>query len=238
MKVRDRREAKRISYICEVVCDGAGLNRFATRINNLSTAGAFIDSLTAASPGSRLKLKFRINHLTIETEAEVRYSMPQVGMGVRFVNLREDHLRALQCLVNGTPIEPAFPFNERPGATDQPIGGQCLLLGNFAVINIFDVIQMIENSRVTGSLLIHLPHISGAIHFNGGLIADARAGEYSGSEALSMLLDASEGTFEFKKAAAPFEPAIQATSNMGLILDLLRIKDEDAGTPETVDLPQ
>jgi hypothetical protein len=227
-KVKDRRAVKRISYICEVECEGAGMNRFATRINDLSTAGAFIDSITAASPGSMLRLKFRIKDVVVETTAEVRYSIPQVGMGVRFLNLRPQHLHALRCLVDGTPIEPAFPFNEQPGATDHPPASQNLLLGNFAVINIFDVIQIIENSQVTGALLISLPSADGAIRFNQGRIVDAATGDKIGPDALSMFLDANEGTFEFKKAAAPFDSTIDAASNMGLILDLLRLKDEQA----------
>jgi hypothetical protein len=44
-----------------------------------------------------------------------------------------------------------------------------------------------------------------------------------------MFLDANAGTLEFKKAAAPFDSTIDAASNRGLILDLLRIKDEQAG---------
>ena len=228
--VKDRRAVKRISYICEVECDGAGMNRFATRINDLSTAGAFIDSITAASPGSFLKLKFRIKDVLIETAAEVRYSIAQVGMGVRFLDLSPRHLQALQCLVDGSPIEPAFPFNEQPGATDSPPAAQNLLLGNFAVINIFDVIQIIENSKVTGALLVSLPAADGAIRFNHGRIVDALTGDKSGPDALSMFLDANEGTFEFKKAVAPFDSTIEASSNMGLILDLLRIKDEQAGS--------
>jgi|SRR5215813_7310444 len=225
-QVKDRRAVKRISYICEVECNGAGISPFATRINDISTAGAFIDSITAVAPGSLIKLKFRVRGVLIETEAEVRYSMAQIGMGVRFVNLRPDHLHALQCLVDGIPIEPAFPFNERPGATDTPPASQNLLLGNFSVINIFDVIQMIENSRVTGSLVVSLPGESGEVHFNDGQIVGAKTSDRMGADALLRFLDANDGTFEFKKAAVPFEPAIKAASNMGLILDLLRIRDE------------
>jgi hypothetical protein len=204
------------------------MGRFATRINDLSTAGAFIDSITAVAPGSVLKLRFRVRGYTIETEAEVRYSMPQIGMGVRFVSLKPEALRVLQSLIDGTPIEPAFPFNETPGASENPPPAQNLLLGNFAVINIFDVMQMIENSRVTGALMISLPSASGEIRFNEGQIVDARTPDKTGTEALLAFLDANEGTFEFKKATDPFPVTIDATSNMGLILDLLRIRDEES----------
>jgi len=225
---KERRAVKRISYICEVECEGGGRSRFATRITDLSTNGAFIDSITAFAPGSFIKLKFRIKDVVIETAAEVRYSMPQIGMGVRFLTLMPEHISALQSLVEGIPVEPAFPFNEQPGATDTPPASQNLLLGNFAVINIFDVIQMIENSRVTGSLIVDLPSVAGQVLFNEGLIVGAQSENKIGAEALLMFLDANEGTFEFKKAYSPFEQTIDSSNNTGLILDLLRIKDDEA----------
>jgi hypothetical protein len=224
---KDRRAFKRISYICEVECEGPGMTRFATRINDLSAAGAFIDSITSVAPGSLLKLRFRIKDLLIDTEAEVRYTMPQVGMGVRFLSLRPEFAQAIQSLVDGVPVEPVYPFNGRPGAADSPARGENILLGCFSVINIFDVIQIIENSRVTGSLFLSLPDESGSIDFNQGKMVDAHAGELRGTEALRKLLDASDGSFEFNKTQGGFEQTIVANSNMSLILDLLRIRDEE-----------
>src|SRR5262249_25932136 len=135
-------------------------------------------------------------------------------------------------LVDDIPVEPASPFNERPGETDNPPAAQNLLLGNFSVVNIFDVIQMIENSCVTGTLVVNLPATSGEVHFNEGQIVGAVTSDQSGADALLRFLDANEGTFELKKTAVPFEPSINAESNMGLILDLLRIKDEESTASE------
>src|SRR5215216_3440646 len=91
---KEKRVAKRISYICEVECEGEGF-RLASRINDLSTTGAFIDSMSSYTTGTILKLKFRIKEIPIETECEVRYGMPQMGMGVRFLNLKPEHLALL-----------------------------------------------------------------------------------------------------------------------------------------------
>ena len=101
---KDRREAKRISYLCEVQCEGAGLSRLATRINDLSLTGAFVDSLTCYPPGTILRLRFHIKDALIETTAEVKYSMPQMGMGVHFLDLKPDHLAALESLIDGKPL--------------------------------------------------------------------------------------------------------------------------------------
>jgi Domain of unknown function (DUF4388) len=92
----------------------------------------------------------------------------------------------------------------------------------------FDVIQMVENSRLTGALAIRSPGVSGEIHFNDGRIVGAKTDSASGTEAIISMLDASEGGFEFKKSDYSFACTITATSNMALLLDLLRIKDEEA----------
>src|SRR5690349_5243082 len=101
---KERREAKRISYICEVECEGAGMSRLATRITDLSTTGAFIDSMTNYAPGTLLTLKFRVKEVLLEAQCEVRYCLKQMGMGVRFVHLRPECLAMLEHLIDGKPL--------------------------------------------------------------------------------------------------------------------------------------
>src|SRR5687767_2910099 len=105
MNNTDRRNAKRISYLCEVEWEGNGMSRINTRVNDLSVTGAFIDAMTCFAVGSMLKMKFRIRDVAIVTTAEVRYSMPQVGMGVRFLDLQPEHIAALESLVEGKPLQ-------------------------------------------------------------------------------------------------------------------------------------
>lgn len=241
MNDKDRRAAKRITHICEVECEGAGVSRLNTRVNDLSVTGVFIDSMTCFSVGSVLKLRFRVRDVMIEAEGEVRYSMPQVGMGVRFINLKPEYLAVLESLIEGKPIPeapaPAAPPNDSQKNVLEPPNiyappaytpSQNVLLGNFAIVSMFDVIQMVENSRLTGALAIMSPGVSGEIHFNDGQIVGAKAGSSSGTEAIIGLLDASEGAFEFKKSNHSFPCTIKAMNNMALLLDLLRIKDEEA----------
>jgi len=47
-------------------------------------------------------MKFRVRSTEVITTAEVRYSMPQIGMGVRFLNLSPDHLDAIRSVVEET----------------------------------------------------------------------------------------------------------------------------------------
>src|SRR5262245_37812488 len=107
MKNNDRRESKRISYLCEVECEGLGVGRLATRINDLSTTGAFIDSMTCYAPGTTLRLRFHVRDILISTTAEVRYTIPQTGMGVRFLTLAPQEQEALASLIEGKPLSSA-----------------------------------------------------------------------------------------------------------------------------------
>ena len=223
---KERREAKRISYICEVECAGAGISRLATRITDLSTTGAFIDSMVNYAPGTQLTLKFRVKDVLVETQCEVRYSLKQMGMGVRFVNIPAQSQAMLEHLIEGKPLvaqAPAAPPVESPAA-----GAQYMLTGNFAIVSLFDVIQIIENNHLTGALVIASTVAAGEIHFNDGRIVGAHLPGADGQEALIKFLDVTEGSFTFHKSEIEYPRTIQASSNMGLMLDLLRIKDEEA----------
>jgi len=227
---KERRIAKRISYICEVECEGDDI-RLASRINDLSTTGAFIDSMSSYASGTILKLKFRIKEFPIETECEVRYGMPQMGMGVRFLNLKPEYLALLEHLVEGKPLilpSPAAASPDMNQAKPAPSQDKSMLLGNFAIVSLFDVIQIIENNRQTGTLIITSPAANGDIHFNEGRVVGAKSGTSDGQEALIKFLDVAEGIFEFHRSETEYECTIQSTSNMSLMLNLLRVKDEEA----------
>ncbi len=238
---KERREAKRISYICEVECEGAGISRMATRITDLSITGAFIDSMINYAPGTQLTLKFRVKDQLIETECVVRYSLRQMGMGVQFVNMRPDHLALLEHLIEGKPLAPPAPPAPAPvvpaPAMPAPVAvappapaapAQYMLTGNFAIVSLFDVIQIIENNHLTGALVIASVVAAGEIHFNDGRIVGAQLPGMVGQDALIKFLDVTEGSFTFNKSDTEYPRTIQAGSNMGLMLDLLRIKDEEA----------
>lgn len=231
MKRGDRRASKRISYVCEVECEGAGLKGLATRITDLSLSGAFIDSLTCYSPGARLRLRFHIKDILIETTAEVRYTMPQMGMGVRFFALDAHQQTALENLIEGKPlVRRSANSGQLERSEDGPNGWNTTvgLFGNFAVVSMFDVIQIIENNRIGGALEVRSPSASGEIHFNDGQIAAAYSASRTGVDALKGFLDIIEGSFEFRKSASHFPSHINAPNNMSLILDLLRDIDEEA----------
>jgi hypothetical protein len=231
-KGNDRRSAKRISYICEVDCEGEGISRLSTRINDISLTGAFIDSLTCFAPGTVVRLKFDVKGVSIETDAEVRYSMPQIGMGVHFLRLTSDHHAALESLIEGKPLVLPEPPQQAVHKTEATgADAQSIFMGNLAMVNLLDAIQMIENSRMTGALMLTLPGLKGEIQFNSGLIAGARTGDEAGAGALTKFIDVHDGTFEFIKSDEPYNPTIQTRSNLGLLTDMMRVKDQETVAP-------
>jgi hypothetical protein len=172
MENDERRESKRISYLCEVECEGLGVGRLATRINDLSITGAFIDSMTCYSPGSTLRLRFHLNNIPVATIAEVRYTIPQTGMGVRFLSLDPRAQEALESFIEGNPLSFEDSESQRAAANWNAPDS---LLGNFAIVSMFDVIQIIENNRLSGVLSVSSPSVSGEIQFNGGQIVGAQS---------------------------------------------------------------
>jgi tetratricopeptide (TPR) repeat protein len=101
------------------------------------------------------------------------------------------------------------------------------LAGDLSAINIFDAVQVIENSRLTGTLTITSDARSGRILFNEGRIVGAETNEMSGEEAFRKIVEVTGGSFEFERSTQAFPITIQAASNTNLILDSLRLLDEE-----------
>src|SRR4030095_1549454 len=89
MKEQEKRGAPRVAYVSDVVCEGEG-TRLIARTSDISVSGVFIHSKLCCDAGSLLQLKFEIAATHIETVGEVCYSIPQVGMGVRFLDLKPE----------------------------------------------------------------------------------------------------------------------------------------------------
>jgi PilZ domain len=90
MSDRDRRAAKRITFFAEAELEGIDTSRLQVRLADLSTGGAFVDTRTVLPPGTAARLKFTVTGKEINVLAEVCYSMPSFGMGVRFLDLRPE----------------------------------------------------------------------------------------------------------------------------------------------------
>ena len=120
----------------------------------------------------------------------------------------------------------------RPEAGVQSSHGPLVTLaGDLTAINVFDAIQVIENAKLTGTLLLTpgpaTSTQSGHVLFNDGKIVDAEAGGATGEQGFRQIVEITTGSFEFQKSAQGFPVTIQALSNTNLILDTLRQLDEE-----------
>ena len=105
-------------------------------------------------------------------------------------------------------------------------GGVKSITGDLSDINIFDIVQILENSRMTGALALRSGQRAGNVYFNDGQVVDAVFGQKIGLDAFAELVDFATGQFEFEKSPSRFQQRIESTSNTSLILDILREKDE------------
>ena len=99
--------------------------------------------------------------------------------------------------------------------------------GDLSTVSIFDAVQVVENSRLTGALSIESAERRGRVLFNEGRIVDAECGESKGTIAFRLVVETTSGAFDFEKSAEEFPVRIQALSNTNLILDTLRQLDEE-----------
>jgi len=100
------------------------------------------------------------------------------------------------------------------------------LAGDLTAINVFDVIQVIENAKLTGALDLSGKSKSGRVLFNDGRIVDAAAGGATGEDGFKQIVEITSGSFQFQKSANEFPVQITALTNTNLILDTLRHLDE------------
>src|SRR5262249_21163626 len=104
-----------------------------------------------------------------------------------------------------TPAPPTLPTQRGQN--------QRILSGSLADISLFDIIQILENSRISGLLQVISSAASGEIYLQEGLIVGSKSGAESGRRALTLLSGANDGTFEVEKNARTYERTIQVTSN-------------------------
>ncbi len=104
--------------------------------------------------------------------------------------------------------------------------------GDLAIISVFDAIQAIENSRLTGALVLTNNAQAGRVLFNDGQIVGAESGKLAGPDAFRHIVEVTGGAFEFQKALQAFPMTIESASNTSLILDSLRQVDEASVSSE------
>ena len=109
----------------------------------------------------------------------------------------------------------------------QKIRTDVTFAGNLAFVSIFDAIQVIENSRMTGLLVIKSDLHLASVSFNEGKIVDAEANSHNGVKAFREIIEINSGTFEFSTVETEFAVVITVSSNTNFLLDVLTELDNE-----------
>lgn len=77
-----------------------------SRPPDISPHGMFINTARRFPEGAVMKLRFRLSRSGIEVHArgEVRYCLAGVGIGVEFIGLEPEYVRAIEEEIAGTPV--------------------------------------------------------------------------------------------------------------------------------------
>jgi hypothetical protein len=93
------RTAKRFSSLRDLSVSYEGHSEdIVTRPPDISTRGMFINTTRTFPEGAVLNVKFRLalSGYEVHSRAEVRYCLPGVGVGVEFIDISRDSVRAIE----------------------------------------------------------------------------------------------------------------------------------------------
>lgn len=157
---------------------------------------------------------------------EARQIDARISISSGLEAIRRASLPASQHEAAAPPPPPLQPPSAPPAPEPAAPARAATLSGDLSAVSIFDAVQVIENARLTGALVVEGGGRAGRVLFNEGLIVDAECGDQTAHEAFRQLIDVTDGTFEFEKRDEPAPVRINASSNTSLILDSLRELDE------------
>jgi tetratricopeptide (TPR) repeat protein len=109
----------------------------------------------------------------------------------------------------------------------QKIRTDVTLAGNLGWVSIFDAVQVIENAKMTGLLVLKSDMHLGSVSFNEGKIVDAECDAQNGVAAFREIIEINSGTFEFTTSENEFQVVIVVASNTNFLLDVLTELDNE-----------
>ncbi len=120
---------------------------------------------------------------------------------------------------------PDFAVNR--DRSPQKVRTDVTLAGNLGYVSIFDAVQVIENAKMTGLLVLKSDMHLASVAFNEGRIVDADCNGRNGTVAFREIIEINSGTFEFSTAENEFPVIINVTSNTNFLLDVLTELDHE-----------
>jgi hypothetical protein len=196
-------------------------------------------ALERNSRSLRLRERLRTIITTRDPKEAARQCLALASLYIEHEDFQTAHDRLLEAKqlnphINIAPGLNAIKRARRPDLAQQAgialqesaISRNSTLAGDLSAIGLFDVIQVVENARLTGTLQINSSKQDGRLMFNDGQIVGTEADLLSGIDAFRSFIEVNDGTFEFNRSASSFPVTINSSNNTKLILDSLRELDE------------
>lgn len=190
-----------------------------------------------------IPLRERLREISITAKQTAEAARQCLGLASIYIE-REDFNTAHERLLEAKQIDPRINIaggleairrarrpDLSPAATPaEPTVARtyATLAGDLASISVFDAVQVLENAKLTGELVLKGDSKTGRVFFNEGRIVDAESAGEKGEAGFRRIVEITNGSFEFQKSADTFPITIQSLSNTNLILDTLRVMDESA----------
>lgn len=197
------------------------------------------DSMERSPRSISLREKMReicIMQKNLDEAAKQCLALVSLYIGREEFDLAYDRLQEAKLLDPRISVAPGLEAIRRARRPDfavnrdkspQKVRSDVTFAGNLAFVSIFDAVQVIENSRMTGLLVIKSEIHLASVCFNEGKIVDAEVGRFNGVKAFRKIIELSSGTFEFSVAEAEFPVVIVVTSNTNFLLDVLTELDNE-----------
>jgi hypothetical protein len=196
-------------------------------------------ALERNSRSLRLRERLRTIITTRDPKEAARQCLALASLYIEHEDFQTAHDRLLEAKqlnphINIAPGLNAIKRARRPDLAQQAgialqesaISRTSTLAGDLSAIGLFDVIQVVENARLTGTLQINSSKQDGRLMFNDGQIVGTETELLSGMDAFRSFIEVNDGTFEFNRSGSPFPVTINSSNNTKLILDSLRELDE------------
>ena len=120
---------------------------------------------------------------------------------------------------------PDFAVNR--DRSPQKVRTDVTFAGNIGYVSIFDAVQVIENAKMTGLLVLKSDMHLASVSFNEGKIVDAECNGRNGTIAFREIIELNSGTFEFTTSENEFPVVINVVSNTNYLLDVLTELDHE-----------
>jgi hypothetical protein len=120
---------------------------------------------------------------------------------------------------------PEFAVNR--DRSPQKVRTDVTFAGNLGFVSIFDAVQVVENAKMTGLMVIKSDMVLANVAFNEGKIVDAECNGRNGVAAFKEIVEVGSGTFEFQVSEKEFPVVIAISSNTNFMLDVLTELDNE-----------